>query len=127
MDRRRRSIPQVDLAAQFQSLRGEIMAAIEQVLESTQFFLGPQTTAFESEFAAYCGARYCIGVANGTDALQLALRAAGVGPGDEVITVSHTFIASIEAIAQVGAQPVFVDIDPRTFNMDARQVEDRIT
>jgi dTDP-4-amino-4,6-dideoxygalactose transaminase len=116
-------VPLVDLGAQFNFLRPEIMAAIEQVLESSQLFLGPQTHAFEDEFARYCGADFCIGVANGTDALHLALRAAGVGPGDEVITPSHTFIACVEAIDQVGARPVLVDVDPRTFTVGIEQIE----
>lgn len=117
----------VDLAAQFHSIKPEVMAAIEEVLESSQLFLGPHTRAFEAEFAAYCGARFAIGVGNGTDAIQLALRAAGVGPGDEVVTVSHTFIATIEAIVQVGARPILVDVDPRTLLMDPRAFEAHIT
>src|SRR5205085_3477362 len=117
----------VDLAAQFHSIKPEIMAAIENVLESTQLFLGPQTRAFEAEFADYCGSRFAIGVGNGTDALHLALRAAGIGAGDEVITVSHTFIATIEAIVQVGARPVLVDVDPRSLTIDARLIERHIT
>src|SRR4030095_7191614 len=106
---------------------GEIMRCGRELLESSRLFLGPNTESFEAEFAAYCQSRFCIGVANGTDALHLALRAAGIGDGDEVITVSHTFIAAIEAIAQVGARPVLVDIDPRTMTMDLDQVEPRIT
>jgi len=121
------SIPLVDLVAQFQSLRFEVMAAIEDVLGSGQLFLGPQTQAFETEYAAYCGSRFAVGVSNGTDALHLALRAAGVGPGDEVITVSHTFIATVEAIHLVGARAVLVDIDPLTFNMDPARIEAHIT
>src|SRR5438477_4197323 len=117
----------VDLAAQFRSIKPEVMAAIEDVLESTQLFLGPQTRAFEAEFADYCGSRFAIGVGNGTDALHLALRAAGIGPGDEVITVSHTFIATIEAIVQVGATPVLVDVDPVTYTIDVQQIEHKIT
>jgi dTDP-4-amino-4,6-dideoxygalactose transaminase len=120
-------VPQVDLTAQFQTLRSTLMPAIEQVLESGQLFLGPNTQAFEAEFAAYCGTRFCVGVGNGTDALQLALRAAGVGNGDEVITVSHTFIAAVEAIVQVGARPVFVDVDPATMLMAVEQLESRIS
>ncbi len=117
----------VDLAAQFHSIKPEIMAAIEDVLESTQLFLGPHTRAFEAEFAEYCGTRFSIGVANGTDALHLALRAMGVGTGDEGITGWHTFIWTIEAIAQVGARPVLVDVDPVSLTMDPRAVESRIT
>jgi dTDP-4-amino-4,6-dideoxygalactose transaminase len=120
-------IPQVDLRAQFDSIRHEVMPAIEDVLSSGQFFLGPNTRAFEAEFAAYCGTQFAVAVGNGTDALHLALRAAGVGPGDEVITVSHTFIATIEAIVQVGARPVLVDIDPVTFDIDPERIEQRLT
>jgi dTDP-4-amino-4,6-dideoxygalactose transaminase len=103
------------------------MPVIEQVLESSQLFLGPHTRAFEEEFAAYCGTRFAIAVGNGTDALHLALRAAGIGPGDEVITVSHTFIATVEAIVQAGAKPVLIDISPRTFTLAAEQIERRLT
>jgi dTDP-4-amino-4,6-dideoxygalactose transaminase len=121
------TVPLVDLKAQFQPLRSEVMRAIEEVLSSGQLFLGPNTRAFEDEYAAYCGTQFCIGVGNGTDALHLALRAAGIGPGDEVITVSHTFIATIEAIELVGARPVLVDIDPRTFNIAPEGIERAIT
>src|SRR6059058_856688 len=120
-------VPLVDLTAQFQPLKTEVMAAIEDVLDSMHLFLGPNTQAFEEEFAAYCGARSCVSVANGTDALHLALRAAGVGPGDEVITVAHTFFASTEAIVMAGATPVYVDIDPRTYLIDIDQIEARIS
>src|SRR5947209_8277200 len=99
------------------------MPAIEHVLEDMQLFLGPQCQKFEQDFARYCGCDYGIGLSNGTDALALALRACQVGPGHEVITVSHTFIATAEAIAMVGATPVFVDIDPQTYTMDWRQIE----
>ena len=119
----RTSVPLVDLGAQFRSLRTELMEAIESVLSSSDLFLGPNTSAFEQEFAAYCDTSYAISVANGTDALHLALRAAGIGAGDEVITVSHTFIATIEAIHQVGARPILVDIDPTTYTMDVQQIE----
>ena len=103
------------------------MRAIEDVLDSMHLFLGPNVQLFEQEFAAYCGASFGIGVGNGTDALHLALRAAGVGPGDEVITVAHTFFATAEAIVMVGATPVFVDIEPDTYLMDASQIEGRLT
>src|SRR5574340_186531 len=105
-------LPLVDLRAQYQTIKHEVMASFEDVLENMQLFLGPQSLAFENEFAAYCGSRYGIGISSGTDALVLALRACGIGPGDEVITVSNTFIATVEAIALAGAKPVFVDIDP---------------
>ncbi|TMF04470.1 MAG: DegT/DnrJ/EryC1/StrS family aminotransferase [Chloroflexi bacterium] len=120
-------VPLVDLTAQFQPIKGEVMRAIEEVLDSMQLFLGPNTRAFEEEFAAYCGTRSCVTVGNGTDALHLALRAAGVGAGDEVITVAHTFFATTEAIVMAGATPVYVDIDPNTYLMDVSQVEARVT
>jgi len=120
-------VPLVDLTAQFQPIKQEVLHAIEDVLDSMHLFLGPNTQAFEEEFAGYCGARSCISVANGTDALHLALRAAGVGPGDEVITVAHTFFASTEAIVMAGATPVYVDTDPRTYLMDVDQIEARIS
>jgi dTDP-4-amino-4,6-dideoxygalactose transaminase len=120
-------IPMVNLAIQYSALREEIDQAISGVLETTQFILGPQGRAFEEEIADYLGVRHAIGVASGTDALHMALRAAGLGPGDEVITTPFTFIATAEAIAYVGATPVFVDIDPRTLNIDVTQVEAAIS
>jgi len=97
------------------------------VLEHMHLFLGPNSQAFEKEFAAYCACEYAVGLSSGTDALALALRACGIGPGDEVITVANTFIATVEAIALVGATPVFVDIDPETYTMDWRQFESVLT
>ena len=120
-------IPLVDLRAQYLALKPEIMAAFEEVLDSMQLFLGPRQRAFEQEFADFCGCRFGGGVAWGTDALALALRACDIGPGDEVITVSNTFIATVEAIAMVGATPVFVDIDPETYLMDWRQLEQALS
>ncbi|HWP29574.1 MAG TPA: DegT/DnrJ/EryC1/StrS family aminotransferase, partial [Chloroflexota bacterium] len=120
-------IPLVDLKTQYQLLKSEILAAVAAVFEDMQLFLGPNVRAFEEEFAAYCGAKHCIGVSSGTDALILALRAAGVGPGDEVITVSYTFFADVEAIVLVGARPVFVDIEPDTYCLDPAALEARIT
>ena len=120
-------IPLVDLRAQFQSIKPKIMTEIETVLESMQLFLGPQSQAFENEFAQYCGTKYGVGLSSGTDALALALRACDVGQGDEVITVANTFIATVEAIASVGAIPVFVDIDPDTYTMDWRQLGQVLT
>jgi dTDP-4-amino-4,6-dideoxygalactose transaminase len=111
-------IPIVDLKAQYYSIKDEIDRAIAGVLESSQFILGKEVAAFETEFAAYCGAAHAIGVNSGTSALHLALLAAGVGPGDEVITVPFTFVASVAAICYTGARPVFVDIDPHTCTMD---------
>ncbi len=120
-------IPLVDLRAQYLTIQHEVMAAIEQVLADMQLFLGPQTQAFEQEFADYCSCRYGVGLSSGTDALALALRACKIGPGDEVITVANTFIATVEAIAMVGARPVFVDIDPDTYTMDWRQLDQALT
>ncbi len=116
-------IPFVDLKAQYATVREEVQAAMLAVLDGMDLVLGPNLRAFESEFAAYCGAAHAIGVAQGTDALTLALRACGIGPGDEVITVSHTFIATAEAITQLGATPVFVDIDPATYTLDPSKLE----
>lgn len=120
-------IPFVDLKAQYRAIKPEVSAAIERVLESCEFTLGSEVAAFETEFAAYCGAAHGIGVNSGTSALHLALLAAGIGPGDEVITVPFTFIATVSAIHYTGARPVFVDIDPRTFSMDARGLEAAVT
>ena len=120
-------IPFVDLKAQYLSIKGEVDAAIQGVLDSCQFTLGSEVASFETEFATYCGSSHGIGVNTGTSALHLALLAAGVGPGDEVITVPFTFIATVSAVAYVGATPVFVDISPRTFTMDPAAIEAAIT
>jgi dTDP-4-amino-4,6-dideoxygalactose transaminase len=120
-------IPFVDLKAQHASIRTELNAAIEGVLDSCQFTLGSEVAAFEEEFAAYCQGAYGIGVNNGTSALHLALLAADIGSGDEVITVPFTFVATISAIVYSGATPVFVDIDPRTYTMDIAAIESAIT
>ncbi|MDP2675107.1 MAG: DegT/DnrJ/EryC1/StrS family aminotransferase [Dehalococcoidia bacterium] len=121
------TIELVDLKQQYQSLKDQIIPQIEQVLSGMKLFLGENGYQLEEEFAQYCGSRFGIGVGSGTDALYLALLATGVGPGDEVITVSHTFIATVEAIVGTGARPVFIDIDPATFNMDASQLEAAVT
>jgi len=120
-------IPLVDLRIQYRAIKYEVIAAIEDVLADMNLFLGPQTQAFEQEFAAYCGCRYGVGLSSGTDALALALRACDIGAGDEVITVANTFIATVEAIALVGATPIFVDIDPETYTMDWRQLDRVLT
>ena len=112
------SIPLVDLQAQYQAIQSDVDVAMRRVVESTQFIMGPDVALFEAEFAAWCGATHCVGLGSGTAALELTLRALGVGAGDEVITVAHTFIATAEAISAVGATPVFVDIDPQTYNLD---------
>lgn len=121
------NIPMVDLKGQYETLKDEISRGWNEVLANTSFILGPNGKALEEEVAAYCGVKHAIGVASGTDALHLAVRAAGIGPGDEVITTPFTFIATAEAISYVGATPVYVDIDPRTFNLDVTQLEAALT
>ncbi|MFA5323457.1 MAG: DegT/DnrJ/EryC1/StrS family aminotransferase [Smithella sp.] len=120
-------IPMVDLKRQYQNLKKEIDTAISDVLEETRFILGPNVEALEKEIAAYHDVPYAIGVANGTDALLLALRACGVEAGDEVITTPFTFIATAEVIALLKAKPVFVDICPDTFNLDCARIAEKIT
>lgn len=120
-------IPFVDLKAQYASIRTEVNTAIQGVLDSCQFTLGSEVTEFEREFAAYCQGEFGIGVNSGTSALHIALLAAGIGPGDEVITVPFTFVASVAAIHYSGARTVFVDIDPKSFTMDPARVEAAIT
>jgi dTDP-4-amino-4,6-dideoxygalactose transaminase len=116
-------IPPLDLPAQYQSIRAEIDAAIARVLAGGIFILGEEVEHFEQEFAGYCGVQHAAAVASGTDALRLALLACGVGPGDEVITVSHTSVATVAAIEQTGARPILVDVDPLRFTLDP----DRLT
>jgi dTDP-4-amino-4,6-dideoxygalactose transaminase len=120
-------VPFLDLRAQYAGLREEILEALQEVAESTLFILGPKVAAFEESFAAHVGARHCVGVSSGTAALHLALICAGVRPGDDVITVPMTFIATSWAISYLGANPVFVDVDPVTYTMDVRKVERKIT
>ena len=120
-------IPMVDLKRQYYNLKNEIDAAISDVLEQTHFILGPNVSALETEVAAYHDLPYAAGVANGTDALLLALRACGIGAGDEVITTPFTFIATAEVIALLGATPVFVDISPETYNLDCSRIAEKIT
>ena len=120
-------IPMVDLKRQYHSLKNEIDQAISNVLEQTQFILGPNVKALEEEVAAYHNLPHAVGVANGTDALLLALRACGIQAGDEVITTPFTFIATAEVIAQLNATPVFVDIRPDTFNIDSNKIAAKIT
>lgn len=117
----------LDLKAQFATIRDEVMAAITRVMESQHFILGPEVKQFEEEVAAKLGAKFAIGCASGTDALILSLLAAGIGPGDEVITTPFSFIATAGSIARVGAVPVFVDVDPLTFNIDPALIEAAIT
>jgi dTDP-4-amino-4,6-dideoxygalactose transaminase len=121
------NIPLVDLKEQYQGIKESVLAEIGQALEGMQLFLGKNVQAFESEFAAFSGAEYGIGVGSGTEALHLALRACGIEHGAEVITVANTFFATVEAIILAGGRPVFVDVDPETYNIDVSQIEDRIT
>ncbi len=120
-------VPYLDLKAQYRAIKPEIDAAIANVLESCQFVLGPEVSQFEKEFATYCDSSECIALNSGTSALHLALLAAGVGSGDEVITTPFTFVASVAAILYAGARPVLVDIDPQSFTIDPLRIEAAIT
>lgn len=121
------AVPLLDLEAQHDRIRVEIQEAIARVLDSQQFILGPEVQSFEREVAAYCQTSYAIGCASGSDALLLALMALGIGAGDEVITTPYSFFATVSAIVRLGATPVFVDIDSKTFNLEVGQVEGKIT
>ena len=120
-------IPAEDITREYQRIKDEVAEAIAEVLPTCKFVLGPKLALFEEEYAAYCETDYCVGISNGTEALHLALLACGVGEGDEVITVPNTYIATAFAISYTGATPVFVDVDPVTFNLDVAQLERRIT
>lgn len=120
-------IPYLDLKAQYHSIKSELDQAVLEVLESTSYVLGPQVAAFEREFAAFCGAAEAVAVNSGTSALHLALLTAGIGPGDEVITVPFTFVATVAAIRYAGAKPVLVDIDPKSYTMDVSRLQQAIT
>ncbi len=117
------TVPLLDLRLQFGTIANEIRSAIDEVLESQRFILGPVVSAFEREVAAYCGARHAVGVSSGTDALLISLMALGIGRGDEVVTSPYTFFSTAGSISRVGARPVFVDIDPRTFNINPEGIE----
>jgi len=117
-------VPFLDLTRQYRRIEGEILSAQKRVLERGHFILGEEVSSFEEQFARYCGVRYGIGVGSGTDALFLALKAADIGKSDEVITVSHSFIATALAISRTGAEPIFVDIDPEVYTMDPNALED---
>ena len=121
------SVPFLDLERQIRDLQPEANEALERVLDSGRLILGPAVESFERDFAAYCGVGHGIGVANGTDAIWIALEALGIGPGDEVVTVSHTCVPPVAAILRTGATPVLVDVDPHTQTMDPRQAEGAIT
>ncbi len=120
-------VPLLDLRLQFNLIAEEIRPAIEEVLQKQSFILGPTVAAFEKDIAAYCVAKHAVGVSSGTDALLVSLMALGVGPGDEVITTPYTFFSTAGSVSRVCAKPVFVDIDPRTFNIDPSQIEEAIT
>src|SRR5688572_32991451 len=117
------SIPFLDLVTPHRELEAELVDAFREALRSAAFVGGAQVDAFEREFAAFCGTAHCVGVANGTDAVRFALMASGIGPGDAVVTVAHTFIATTEAISQAGADTEFVDIDARTYCMSPDALE----
>jgi dTDP-4-amino-4,6-dideoxygalactose transaminase len=121
------TVPYLDLRAQYRTLRSEVLKALEEICESTSFVQGPVTSEFEEKFAAYCGVDHCVSLNSGTSALHLALRCLDVGPGDEVVTVSMTFIATAWAVSYVGATPVFVDIDPVRRTMNPENLEAAIT
>ena len=116
-------VPFIDLKRQYKEIEGEILSATQRVYEKGRFILGEEVSAFEKEFSHYCGVRYGVGVGSGTDALYLALKAAGIGEGDEVITVANSFVATALAISFTGAKPLFVDIDPKTYTMDPNHLE----
>jgi dTDP-4-amino-4,6-dideoxygalactose transaminase len=121
------TIPFLDLKGQAAALKAEVLAELGDVIDKAAFILGPKVEAFEKAFAAYVGAKHCVGLNTGTSALHLALIAAGVGPGDEVVTVPMTFVATTWAVSYVGARPVFVDVDPATYTMDVAKAEKAIT
>src|SRR5271155_2753149 len=119
-------VPLLDLGAQTRPLHDEVMAAIARVVGSQKFILGEEVRQFEERIAAYCNVPHAVGCASGSDALLLALKALDIGPGDEVLTVPFTFFATAGAISLAGARPVFVDVEPETFNMDMNRVEQAI-
>lgn len=120
-------VPQLDLRAQYEAIKDEVDQAVARVVASGRYILGPEVEALEKEVATYCGTKYGVGVASGTDALEIALIACGIEPGDEVVTTTFSFIATADTIAKTGAIPVFVDINPQTYNIDEDKIEHKIT
>jgi dTDP-4-amino-4,6-dideoxygalactose transaminase len=121
------TIPFVDLQTQYQNIKKEIDAVVQDVMTKSAFIGGPYVASFEKAFASFCGAGHCVGVGNGTDAIFITLKGLGIGPGDEVITAANSFIATSEAVTLTGARVVFVDIDPKTYNIDTNKIEEKIT
>src|SRR5512142_1829759 len=121
------NIPLIDLTIQHRNLRNEINAAVQGVLDRADFILGQDVNKFEEEFAAYCGTKYAVGVDSGLSALEISLRAFGIGPGHEVIVPAHTFTATAAAVTLTGATPVFVDVDLQTWTIDPARIEEAIT
>ncbi|MAG21747.1 MAG: hypothetical protein CL943_00380, partial [Candidatus Diapherotrites archaeon] len=120
-------IPPIDLVGQYNSMKQEIDNAVKGVLDSGHFVLGPNVSAFEEEFASYCDTKFSVGVASGTEAIFLTLKALGAGPGDEVITCSNSFVSTALSVSHTGAKPVFVDVVEKNFNMDPTKLEEKIT